>query len=162
MPTEGLQQEICKKDGPTETPPKRSHEAKKPSMRLLQQIFCEKGYPSKASRTSLLHVLLFSDFNFRHMEDGCSKRFDIETVDFRPQSYGSNDHNSMRVPPRSTDNQSRQASYSSSSHYTPPPGNQASHGPLGNALTSSSGAFLERQEYLAAAGGGSQEPVWTS
>ncbi|KAB8294131.1 hypothetical protein EYC80_009577 [Monilinia laxa] len=23
----------------------------------------------------------------RHMEDGCSKRFDIETVDFRPQNY---------------------------------------------------------------------------
>ncbi|KAE8453490.1 hypothetical protein EG329_010351 [Mollisiaceae sp. DMI_Dod_QoI] len=75
----------------------------------------------------------------RHMEDGCSKRFDIETVDFRPQSYNnSNDQHSMRVPTRTSDNQSRQASYSSGGHYSPPPGSSTSRGPHvhDNSLTS--------------------------
>ncbi|CAL3962520.1 unnamed protein product [Diplocarpon coronariae] len=34
----------------------------------------------------------------RHMEDGCSKRFDIETVDFKPKSYRSSDQRLMSIP----------------------------------------------------------------
>ncbi|KAK0103589.1 hypothetical protein ONS95_005602 [Cadophora gregata] len=89
----------------------------------------------------------------RHMEDGCAKRFDIETVDFRPQNYDNGDHSSMRIASRASENQSRQPSYSSSSHYTPPP---ASHGTIDSSLVSSSGAYLERQEFIAGEGG--QEP----
>ncbi len=88
---------------------------------------------------------------YRHMEDGCSKRFDIETVDFRPQSYNnSNDQHNMRVPTRTSDNQSRQASYSSGGHYSPPPGSSTSRGPHvhDNSLTSVPGTYLERHEYL--------------
>ncbi|KAL2069796.1 hypothetical protein VTL71DRAFT_14475 [Oculimacula yallundae] len=95
----------------------------------------------------------------RHMEDGCAKRFDIETVDFRPQSYGNGDQNSGRIPSRASENQSRQPSYSSSSHYSPPPGNSTSHGSIDSSLVSTSGAYMERQEFLA--GDAGQDP-WNS
>lgn len=81
----------------------------------------------------------------RHMEDGCSKRFDIETVDFRPQSYSNGEQSSVRVTSRSSELPSRQASYSSS-HYSPPPGSSTSLGPHDSPLTSASGPFMERQE----------------
>lgn len=93
------------------------------------------------------------------MEDGCSKRYDIETVDFRPQNYSTGDHTSMRMESRAPDDQSRQQSYSSSSHYTPPPGNLASHGSIDSSLVSVSGAYLERQEFLAGEAGQQQ---WNS
>ncbi|KAF8852099.1 hypothetical protein BDZ45DRAFT_126426 [Acephala macrosclerotiorum] len=96
----------------------------------------------------------------RHMEDGCSKRFDIETVDFRPQSYSNNDQHSMRVPIRGSDNQSRQASYSSGAHYSPPPLSRDPHA-HDNPLTSAPGTFLERPEYLGNQDGG-HEAVWSN
>ncbi|KAG9232210.1 hypothetical protein BJ875DRAFT_92046 [Amylocarpus encephaloides] len=78
----------------------------------------------------------------RHMEDGCSKRFDIETVDFRPQNYSNPEPCSIRVSQRPSENPSRQASYSSS----------AGLGSHDSPLTSASGPFLERQEYMASNG----------
>ncbi|KUJ23107.1 uncharacterized protein LY89DRAFT_167467 [Mollisia scopiformis] len=117
----------------------------------------------------------------RHMEDGCSKRFDIETVDFRPQSYSNtSDHHNMRIPARSsvdTHHASRQASYSSGTHYTPPPhsvgsstsrSNGGSGGPQthDSSLTSAPGgsSYLERQEYHLGqeSGGGGHEAVWSN
>lgn len=99
----------------------------------------------------------------RHMEDGCSKRFDIETVDFRPQSYG-NEQNSMRLPSHSrpSGSSSNRASYSSSMHYShsPPPGSSSTQASHDGTLTSSSGTYLERQDYLA--GEASGEPVWSN
>ncbi|KAK2627947.1 hypothetical protein QTJ16_002593 [Diplocarpon rosae] len=91
----------------------------------------------------------------RHMEDGCSKRFDIKTVDFQPKSYGGSDQNSMGGPSRPLGHQSRQASYSSSSHHTPPTLN---HGLSGHTLTSSSETCLVRPGCLAGEGG--QEIAW--
>ncbi|PBP25751.1 putative Transcriptional regulator prz1 [Diplocarpon rosae] len=90
----------------------------------------------------------------RHMEDGCSKRFDIKTVDFQPNSYGGSDQNSMGVPSRPLGQLSRQASYSSS-HHTPPTLN---HGLPGHTLTSSSETCLVRPDCLAGKGG--QETIW--
>jgi hypothetical protein len=103
----------------------------------------------------------------RHMEDGCSKRFDIETVDFRPQDYNSSsDQNSLRLSSqtRSSGGNShhRQASYGTSMHYSSSPGHTLNHTSHENgALTSSSGTFLERQEYLAG-GDASHDPVWSN
>lgn len=56
------------------------------------------------------------------MEDGCSKRFDIETVDFGPEYNDSQESSSMGGPSesRASDTQHRHASYSSSVHYSPP------------------------------------------
>jgi hypothetical protein len=90
------------------------------------------------------------------MEDGCSKRFDIETVDFRPQNYSTGDQNTMSVIASS--DQPRQASYSSTAHYGPLPGITTSQGAHENSLTSATGSFLERQEYMAA--DSHAEPVW--
>ena len=94
------------------------------------------------------------------MEDGCSKRFDIETVDFRPQNYSNND--AMRATAsHTTENQSRQPSYSSSAHYSPPPSETTSQGGTHDSpLTSAHGAFLEREDYLA--GDNTQDLVWSS
>jgi len=94
----------------------------------------------------------------RHMEDGCSKRFDIETLDLRPQSY--NDQQSVRGSSRHGESQSRQPSYSSSGHYSPQPGHYPSHGPHDGSLTSASGTYLDRQEYLT--GESNQDPVWSN
>ncbi|TVY47345.1 Transcription factor [Lachnellula occidentalis] len=95
----------------------------------------------------------------RHMEDGCSKRFDIETVDFRPQSYSNGDQGSARITSRAAELPSRQASYSSS-HYFSPPGSSTSLGPHDSSLTSSSGSYLERHEYMG--NGDSPEAVWSN
>lgn len=86
------------------------------------------------------------------MEDGCSKRFDIETVDFRPQIYtNSPDATSLRyMAPIAIDTQSRQPSYSSStsgSHDQTP-------------LTSASGGYLQRQDYLTT--DHHRDPIWTN
>jgi hypothetical protein len=95
----------------------------------------------------------------RHMEDGCSKRFDIETINFKPQNYSNGD--AMRNAARTAANQSRQPSYSSSAHYSPPPGSTTSQGgPHDVPLTSAHGAYLERQDYLT--GDNTQDPVWPS
>ncbi len=94
------------------------------------------------------------------MEDGCSKRFDIETVDFRPQNYSLNEQNPLRVTSRLPDSQSRQPSFSSSAHYSPPPGNSTSQGIQEGPLTSVSGQFLERHEYNA--GGSNHDSVWSN
>ena len=127
-------------------------------MRLLQQVFCPKGHAPKVSQVPYIqsHYILIM---YRHMEDGCSKRFDIETVDFRPQDYSNG--NAMRAAvSRSTDNQSRQPSYSSSTHYSPPPGSTTSQGPHDSPLTSAQGVFLDRQDYIT--GDDTQDPVWSS
>lgn len=93
------------------------------------------------------------------MEDGCSKRFDIETVDFRPQNYTSTDPNSMKnLLSRPGAEQSRQPSYSSSAHYNPAPG--ASTGGHDLSLTSASGGYLQRQDYMTGESHG--EPVWSN
>ncbi|KAG0651323.1 Cell wall transcription factor ACE2 [Hyphodiscus hymeniophilus] len=100
------------------------------------------------------------DYCSRHMEDGCAKRFDIETVDFRPQNYGNEDA-TRAAASRGAGNQSRQPSYSSSAHYSPPPGSTTSQGgPHDGSLTSARGAFLERQDYLTE--DNTQDPVWSS
>ncbi|CAG8971008.1 hypothetical protein HYALB_00009859 [Hymenoscyphus albidus] len=89
----------------------------------------------------------------RHMEDGCSKRFDIETVDFRPQIYTTNPHpRSMRVNPRQAENASRQASYSSSNGL----------GPHDSALTAAPGPYLERHGYLSNNDDHHQQQAWSS
>jgi hypothetical protein len=61
------------------------------------------------------------------MEDGCSKRFNIETVDFRPQDYGNGD--AIRNAASTAANQSRQPSYSPSARYSPPSGSTSQSGP---------------------------------
>ncbi|KAH6679820.1 hypothetical protein B0J14DRAFT_307170 [Halenospora varia] len=86
----------------------------------------------------------------RHMEDGCSKRFDIETVDFRPQNYGNVEQHPIRVNSRPQEMPSRQASYSSSTGL----------GPHDSPLTSASGQFLDRHEYMP--GDDHQEQAWSS
>ncbi|RFU31417.1 hypothetical protein B7463_g4956, partial [Scytalidium lignicola] len=89
----------------------------------------------------------------RHMEDGCSKRFDIETVDFRPQSYGSSSgQNSMKTGPRGRPNQPRQpynpttTTTTTTTHYSPPQGGPA---------PSTSRAYGERPDYIPAESGDS-------
>ncbi|KAI9650886.1 hypothetical protein NHQ30_000921 [Ciborinia camelliae] len=108
----------------------------------------------------------------RHMEDGCSKRFDIETVDFRPQNYVL-DNNPMSqlklsLPPH-PDQMGRNPSYIQNYHYSPPPHNEnsthAPHDAIVSPLTSaSSGApYLERHEYMTTGPEHhNQEPVWSS
>ncbi|KAG9248028.1 hypothetical protein BJ878DRAFT_99252 [Calycina marina] len=94
----------------------------------------------------------------RHMEDGCSKRFDIETVDFRPQTYGSSDQNSLKsLLSRPGADQQRQASYNSS-HYTPSPGVSTSQGH--GILTSTAGEFPSRHDYIPAQH--HHEPLWSN
>lgn len=94
------------------------------------------------------------------MEDGCSKRFDIETVDFRPQTYSNGDAMKAAVS-HTTQLQSRQPSYSSSAHYSTPPEETTSQGdPHDDPLTSAQGAFLDRQHYLT--GDNTRDPVWSS
>ncbi|KAH8597894.1 hypothetical protein B0O99DRAFT_592442 [Bisporella sp. PMI_857] len=99
----------------------------------------------------------------RHMEDGCSKRFDIETVDFRPQAFTTADPNSLRgLIARPGTELSRQPSYSSSAHFTPPPGTASTHGPHELSLTSASaGEYLQRQNYLTPVDP-QGEPVWSN
>ncbi|TGO24132.1 hypothetical protein BPAE_0111g00140 [Botrytis paeoniae] len=81
----------------------------------------------------------------RHMEDGCSKRFDIETVDFRPQNYamGSNSMNTLKlVLPTHPDQMGRNPSYIQNSHYSSPPhsggSGHAPHDAMVSPLTSAS------------------------
>lgn len=93
------------------------------------------------------------------MEDGCSKRFDIETVDFRPQSYSNGDQGSARITSQASELPSRQESYSSS-HYSSPTGSSTSLGPHDSSLTSASGPYLERHDYMG--GGESQGAVWSN
>jgi hypothetical protein len=97
----------------------------------------------------------------RHMEDGCSKRFDIETVDFRPhQPYSIPDQSgSMRLSARPTELLSRQPSYSSSTHYSLPPSRRDSQHE--NPLTSAQGAYLERHDYLGASNHQQGAAVWS-
>ncbi|KAF7908861.1 hypothetical protein EAE99_011650 [Botrytis elliptica] len=81
----------------------------------------------------------------RHMEDGCSKRFDIETVDFRPQNYAM-DNNAMNtlklVLPPHPDQMGRNPSYIQNSHYSSPPhsgsSGHAPHDAMVSPLTSAS------------------------
>lgn len=94
------------------------------------------------------------------MEDGCSKRFDIETVDFKPQTYTLNDSVPMRTASRLGDHHSRQQSYSSSAHYSPQPGHSATQGAHDVSLTSASGGYLQRQDYLIAES--HQDSLWSS
>jgi hypothetical protein len=49
MSPEGLQQEVCAEDRFTATPPERTHEAEESPLRLLQQVLCQKRYPSTVS-----------------------------------------------------------------------------------------------------------------
>ncbi|TAQ83058.1 hypothetical protein B7494_g8618 [Chlorociboria aeruginascens] len=95
----------------------------------------------------------------RHMEDGCSKRFDIETVDFSPQSYINDDSlHSMKISARA-DDQFRPPSYSSA-QYSPNPGSATSQGPHDSPLTSASGPYMEsRHEYISA--DTTHDSVWT-
>ncbi|KAF7891103.1 uncharacterized protein EAF02_001428 [Botrytis sinoallii] len=81
----------------------------------------------------------------RHMEDGCSKRFDIETVDFRPQNYvmDNNAINTLKlVLPPHPDQMGRNPSYIQNSHYSSPPhsgsSGHAPHDAMVSPLTSSS------------------------
>lgn len=85
------------------------------------------------------------------MEDGCSKRFDIETVDFRPQTYSNGD--AMRSAAARGADQSKYPTYSSSAHYSPPPGSVTSQGTLDLPPISA-------QEYLS--GDNTQDAVWNS
>ncbi|CZT04270.1 hypothetical protein WAI453_009687 [Rhynchosporium graminicola] len=89
----------------------------------------------------------------RHMEDGCPRRFDIETVDFRPHIYGQDEQRSGRMESHAPESHSRRPSYSSSSHYSPPPRNPASHSLVDSSLVLSSGSYLERQGFLAGEAG---------
>ncbi|KAH8816279.1 hypothetical protein F5884DRAFT_216360 [Xylogone sp. PMI_703] len=81
----------------------------------------------------------------RHMEDGCSKRFDIETVDFRPQSYGSSSIKAASGRPNPPTHP-----YHAPAQYSPP---QAGSTPA------ASRAYGERPEYIAAENGDS---VWNA
>ena len=160
MSNEGLYEEVCEKDRLAKAPSECSHEATESPMRLLQPVLCPKRYSQEVSQ--ILYVTKHYILRYhRHMEDGCSKRFDIETVDFRPQNYGNGDQNGMRAAEsRTADNQSRHPSYCSSAHYSPPPGSTTSQAPHESSLTSADGTFLDRHEYFAA--DNTQDPVWSS
>ena len=93
------------------------------------------------------------------MDDGCSKRFDIETIHFRPRSPSDGGQTSAGFASRHEDNQSRYPSYNSSAHYSPSPRHAASEDPLDGYLTSASGPFLHRQEFLS--GDIDEDPVWS-
>ncbi|KAM3079670.1 hypothetical protein ACMFMG_006083 [Clarireedia jacksonii] len=105
----------------------------------------------------------------RHMEDGCSKRFDIETVDFRPQHYpvGGDPMNHLKLVLPHQDHMGR-SSYLSHSHYSSPPPGSSTHAPhdaLTSPLTSaSSGApYLARHQYMTTGPEHhNQEAVWSN
>ncbi|RAL67184.1 hypothetical protein DID88_007961 [Monilinia fructigena] len=107
----------------------------------------------------------------RHMEDGCSKRFDIETVDFRPQSYAIDNnplHQLKLVLPPHEEQMGRNPSYLPNSHYSQPlhsgGSTHASHEFMISPLTSVSvGApYIERHEYMTTGPEHhNQEPVWS-
>lgn len=82
------------------------------------------------------------------MEDGCSKRFDIETVDFKPQGYSNSDQSSTDTSARAAQEQARHTSYGSPAHFPSSLGISASQLPHDASLTSASALFLERQEYI--------------
>lgn len=91
------------------------------------------------------------------MEDGCSKRFDIETVDFRPSAYTVSDQMATRLA--SEEQQIKHAAYGSSGSHNSSsgiPSAQASHDVN---LMSASGAYLHRQDYMT--GVVNEDPVWT-
>ncbi|KAL3421945.1 epithelial zinc-finger EZF protein [Phlyctema vagabunda] len=98
----------------------------------------------------------------RHMEDGCSKRFDIETVDFRPGSYSHGGPGNMKVLPRPLEDVGREASYHTP-RYTPPPALPASHSSYDPSLTSAApGPYYgssSRPEYLDAGVNG-HDTIW--
>ncbi|QSZ35914.1 hypothetical protein DSL72_007036 [Monilinia vaccinii-corymbosi] len=108
----------------------------------------------------------------RHMEDGCSKRFDIETVDFGPQHYviDNNSMNSLKlVLPLQQDQVGRNPSYFQDSHYSPPLQSggspHAPHNVMISPLTSAplKIPYLERHEYMTTVPENhNQEPVWNS
>jgi hypothetical protein len=97
---------------------------------------------------------------YRHMEDGCSKRFDIETVDFRPQTFAGSDPN-HRHNPRPSTIQARLPAYSpSAAQYAIQPGPATTQVPHDAPLTAGSAQFLERHDYMT--GTTSQNPVWSN
>ena len=94
------------------------------------------------------------------MEDGCSKRFDIETVDFRPQSYNGGDPNA-RLNPRPEVVQNRLPAYNPSAAQFAMPSIPTGQVPHDTPLTSGPAPYLEqRHDYMAGTNG--QNPVWSS
>lgn len=140
-------------------------------MWLLRQILRKKRHTKKVYPNPLLYSYAFTQTNDydRHMEDGCSKRFDIETVDFRPPNY-TPDNNPMDqfklVLPPHPDQMGRNPSYIQNSHYSPlPHSTHAPHDAIISPLTSvSSGApYLDRNGYMMTGPKHhNQEPVWSS
>lgn len=95
------------------------------------------------------------------MEDGCSKRFDIETVDFRPSGYSTNDSSAAGFAPRLGEQEPKNLSYSSTSQYSISPGMHLHQGQRSINLASEPAAYLQRQEdYMTSIG--TQDHVWPS
>ena len=97
------------------------------------------------------------------MEDGCSKRFDIETVDFRPQSYSISEQAAVKVSSRPLGKPPRQPSYcSSSTRYSPPPGSSSGQDLHSASLISTSRPYYEnisRPVYVT--GDSSSDVAWS-
>ncbi|RDW75111.1 C2H2 and C2HC zinc finger-2 [Coleophoma cylindrospora] len=101
----------------------------------------------------------------RHMEDGCSKRFDIETVDFRPRAYSNGEPIPLKTSFRPGEGESHARISPYSSRYTSPPASNAHNGSYEAPLTSAPpGQYYvasSRSQY-AQADASSQDPIWNS
>jgi hypothetical protein len=70
-------------------------------VRLLHSHVCPQGHSEEVSLTTPSRslktiIILLTQFPLRHMEDGCSKRFDIGTMDLRAEAGYDNMHPSAR------------------------------------------------------------------
>lgn len=92
-----LHKEVCQKNRSPKTSPERAHEATEFQMWLLPTSLCTKGHFKKVSLMLLVMSPLLM-LVYRHMEDGCSKRFDISTVDFNNRSAYSTNNSKTSSP----------------------------------------------------------------
>jgi hypothetical protein len=95
------------------------------------------------------------------MEDGCSKRFDIETVDFRPHNFAGGDPSQQRHNQRPSNLQTRLPAYNpSAAQFAIQAGPATSQVPHDAPLTSGSAPYMERHDYMT--GSANQNPVWSN
>jgi len=90
----------------------------------------------------------------RHMEDGCSKRFDLGTVDFTPQEYSGAKHHESKDVSRTMSLPTRQSPDSIHAAQRHPSASHMGQVSYNHPLSSISAGFI--------GSGNSQGPVWAN
>ena len=152
----------CTKKFVRKTDLQRHHQSVHMKQRNFRCDYCGRFFARKDTlrryvyrHRSLCCIVTYANIVLRrHMEDGCSKRFDIETVDFRPAAYPT--ETPLRVMTHPSEHP-RSASYSAIHHFSPP---HSAAAPMPSPLTSAGpGPYLDRPPYIHEHA--HQESVWT-